>query len=220
MKSPLQELDRLLEESKKYLAEKKDLSVQKLGQLRQHVADEFEEVIQNLEERRNLTKEAIAHKLQLKRFKVGIWSYLFHPMSFRHLLAAPFIYAMIIPATIMHLFLFIYQNVFFRLCKIPLVKSGDHIVIDRQYLSYLNGFEKFNCMYCGYFNGVVSYCREISGRTERYWCPIKHAKRVWEPHGHYETFFDYLDAEGYREKRLDLRKYEEVKENKGNELRS
>ena len=28
--------------------------------------------------------------------------------------------------------------------------------------------EKFNCVYCGYFTGVISYAQEIAGKTEQY----------------------------------------------------
>ena len=71
------------------------------------------------------------------------------------------------------------------------------IVIDRQHLAYLNGIEKLNCVYCGYANGVLAYVREIAGRTEQYWCPIRHAKPVRAPHAHYREFVEYGDAEGY-----------------------
>ena len=72
------------------------------------------------------------------------------------------------------------------------------MVIDRHHLAYLNAIEKLNCVYCGYANGVFAYVREIAGRTEQYWCPIRHAKRVRSPHAHYRTFVDYGDAEGYQ----------------------
>lgn len=36
------------------------------------------------------------------------------------------------------------------------------------------------------------------GRTEQYWCPIKHARRVLHEHPHYSGFVDYGDAEAYR----------------------
>jgi hypothetical protein len=76
------------------------------------------------------------------------------------------------------------------------VPRATYIVIDR-HLAYLNGIEKLNCVYCGYANGVFAYVREIAGRTEQYWCPIRHAKRVRTPHGHYHRFVDSGDAEGY-----------------------
>lgn len=48
-------------------------------------------------------------------------------------------------------------------------------------------------------NGVFGYFREVGARTEQYWCPIRHAKRVRAPHPHYRQF-DYGDADGYRER--------------------
>lgn len=54
--------------------------------------------------------------------------------------------------------------------------------MDLQKLVYLNGIEKFNCLSCGYGYGVISYTREIIARTEQYWCPIKHARRVVGSH--------------------------------------
>jgi len=38
----------------------------------------------------------------------------------------------------------------------------------------------------------------LASRTEQYWCPIKHARRVIGAHPRYATFEDYGDAEGYR----------------------
>ncbi|MFT4580172.1 MAG: hypothetical protein ACI9UO_003027 [Nitrospinales bacterium] len=72
----------------------------------------------------------------------------------------------------------IYQRICFPVYGIPKVRRGDYIVIDRQYLSYLNITEQLNCIYCGYFNGVMGYTREIAGQTEQYWCPIKHARKI------------------------------------------
>jgi hypothetical protein len=33
-----------------------------------------------------------------------------------------------------------------------------------------------------YANGVFAYVREVGSRTEQYWCPIKHARRVLGVH--------------------------------------
>ena len=74
---------------------------------------------------------------------------------------------------------------------------SDYIIIDRQHLNYLNVFEKLNCVYCGYGNGVISYAREITSRTEQYWCPIKHARKVLDAHPRYNGFVDYGDATEY-----------------------
>ena len=42
--------------------------------------------------------------------------------------------------------------------------------------------------------------REVAARTEIYWCPIKHARRVLGPHSYYQGFTDFGDAEGLRKK--------------------
>ena len=55
-----------------------------------------------------------------------------------------------------------------------------------------------NCSYCDYANGVIAYVREIGSRTEQYWCPIKHALRIRDPHERYLKFLEYGDAVGYR----------------------
>jgi hypothetical protein len=67
----------------------------------------------------------------------------------KHLLTAPVIYTLIIPGLLLDLFVTLYQWICFPVYKITKVKRGDHIVIDRQYLRYLNLIEKINCVYCG-----------------------------------------------------------------------
>jgi hypothetical protein len=84
---------------------------------------------------------------------------------------------MIIPALILDIFLFVYQQTAMRLYKIPLAKRSEYIVFDRKHLKYLNLMQKINCLYCSYVNGLFSYAVEVAGRTERYWCPIKAARR-------------------------------------------
>lgn len=113
------------------------------------------------------------------------------------LLTAPVIYALIIPFVLLDLCVWIYQAICFPVYRIPKVKRADYIRIDRHHLAYLNGIQKLNCVYCGYCNGVVSWVREVAGRTEAYWCPIKHAARVEGAHGHYPGFVDFGDGEGF-----------------------
>jgi len=122
-----------------------------------------------------------------------------------NLLTAPVIYSMVVPIALLDLWISLYQAICFRAYGIARVRRSTYIVIDRQHLAYLNSIEKLNCMYCGYANGVFAYAREIAGRTEQYWCPIRHAKRVRAPHTHYRHFIDYGDAEGYRRRLIPLR---------------
>jgi len=115
-----------------------------------------------------------------------------------HLLTAPVIWFNLLPALFMDLTATCYQMVCFPIYGIPKVKRREHLVIDRHALRYLNLIEKINCVYCGYFNGVISYTQEIAARTEQYWCPIKHARRLTRLHSRYHKFFEYGDAERYR----------------------
>jgi hypothetical protein len=112
-------------------------------------------------------------------------------------LVAPIIYALIIPLALLDLFVTLYQAICFPVYGIARVRRRDHIVIDRHMLAYLNGIQKLNCVYCGYGNGLLSYAREIAGRTEQYWCPIKHARRVAGAHANYPAFVDYGDAKAF-----------------------
>ncbi len=122
------------------------------------------------------------------------------------ILSAPIIYAMVVPAVLMDLCLWIYQTVCLPIYKIPKVKRSDHIVFDRHYLKYLNLLERLHCDYCSYFNGLSSYAMETAGRTEQYWCPIKHASGEAQRHSRAHFFTDYGDAETYRTKLLEIRK--------------
>ena len=102
--------------------------------------------------------------------------------SIPNALTAPLIFSMIVPIALLDLWITIYQRICFPIYGIARVHRSAYIVIDRQHLAYLNGIEKLNCVYCGYANGVFAYVREVAGRTEEYWCPIRHAKRVRAPH--------------------------------------
>jgi hypothetical protein len=120
-------------------------------------------------------------------------------------LTAPVIYSLIIPVALLDLSVMIYQAICFPVYKIPKVRRRDYLVFDRHHLAYLNILEKINCAYCSYANGAIAFAREVASRTEVYWCPIKHARRVLGPHPHYQGFADFGDAEGYREKLTQMR---------------
>lgn len=115
------------------------------------------------------------------------------------MLVLPFIWSMIIPAIILDISATVYQTIYFPVYKIPKVKRSDYLIMDRYNLFYLDRFEKINCWYCEYFNGVIAYVREMAARTEQFWCPIKHAQALKEKHSRYETFFDFGDYIRYRE---------------------
>ena len=115
-------------------------------------------------------------------------------------LSAPVIYSLIVPIALVDIWVMAYQAICFPIYKIPKVRRRDYLVFDRHHLAYLNIIEKINCAYCSYCNGAVAYMREVASRTEVYWCPIKHARRILGPHPHYQGFADFGDAEGFREK--------------------
>jgi hypothetical protein len=140
-----------------------------------------------------------------KQFRQSIPAYLAESRPL-NVLAAPFIYSMIIPIALLDAWVSLYQWLCFPLLAIRKVHRRDYIVIDRHKLSYLNGIEKLNCVYCGYANGVFAYVREITGRTETYWCPIKHGKRTRDSHPLYERFAPYGDATGYKRRLPALRR--------------
>lgn len=113
-------------------------------------------------------------------------------------LTAPVIYAGIVPFALLDLFVTVYQLICFPAYGIERVRRADYMIFDRHHLGYLNAVEKLNCAYCSYANGVVAYAREIAGRTEKRWCPIKHARRAIGTHELYARFSDFGDAEAYR----------------------
>lgn len=122
----------------------------------------------------------------------------------------PFIYGIAIPIFIFHISLEIYQQVCFRIYRIPRVKYKDYFIYDRHLLPYLNWLEKINCVYCSYAGNVMRFGMEIAGRTERFWCPIKYAHRVENIHSQYPKFVDYLDAKDFRDKWQELRDFSDI----------
>ena len=132
-----------------------------------------------------------------RELKIKLASYLLNARPLV-VLTSPVIYSLIIPIVMLDLWMTIYQAVCFPIYGIPRVRRGDYFVFDRAHLAYLNAIEKLNCAYCTYANGVIAYVREIASRTEEYWCPIKHARRVVGTHARYSGFEDFGDAEAYR----------------------
>ena len=134
------------------------------------------------------------------------WPQFFRTAGLLNVLVSPVIYSLIVPIVMVDLWVTLYQNICFRAYGIPLVKRPTYILMDRHHLAYLNLIEKINCLYCGYGNGVFAYAREVASRTEQYWCPIKHALRVRDPHKRYAQFLDYGDAQGFRARLEEQRK--------------
>ncbi len=161
------------------------------------MAKRREEMRFHLENRR-IVFEQEASRLH-REIKTRLSRYLLdaHPLV---MLVTPVIYALVIPMALFDLAVMAYQAICFPVYGIPKVRRRDYLVFDRHHLAYLNALEKLNCAYCSYANGLAAFFREVAARTEVYWCPIKHARRVLGPHPHYQGFADFGDAEGFRKK--------------------
>jgi hypothetical protein len=164
--------------------------------------EELATVIHDQQERLHYRMEGsrIRFEENLKRvhhdLRTGVVAWL-RQSELRNVLSAPFVYAMIIPLLLLDLFVTTYQAICFPLYRIPKVKRSNYIIVDRHHLGYLNVIEKLNCMYCGYGDGLLAYTRQVLSRTEMYWCPIKHARKVLDPHRRYARFSDFGDGEDF-----------------------
>lgn len=132
-----------------------------------------------------------------RQLKVNLLRYALLPRP-RHVLTAPFIYALLPLLLLLDLFASLYHAVCFPLLGIPKVKRSNYLIFDREHLAYLNLLEMVNCAYCSYGTGLLSYLKEVVGRTEQYWCPIKHARRILDPHSRYARFAEFGDARLFR----------------------
>ena len=149
-----------------------------------------------------------------KQLRIGVLKWLGNrPIN---LLTAPIIYGMVIPMLLLDLCISFYQATCFPIYKIAKVKRSDFIIFDRHHLSYLNIIEKSHCMYCTYGNGLLAYATEIIARTEQYFCPIKHARKMMGRHSRYASFIEYGDPTDYQARleqfRVDLANEMEAKD--------
>ena len=171
----------------------------KVQELEREMENEFEEQRQRfhytVEEKRIRFEAAVLQ--QHRELRTGIARFV-RESGLVHVLFAPVIYVQIVPLVLLDLAVSVFQFIIFPVYGIAKVPRDDFIAIDRHHLSYLNGIEKLNCAFCGYANGLLAYSREIAGRTEEYWCPIKHARRTRGQHRRYLGFSEYGDAQGFR----------------------
>ncbi len=114
------------------------------------------------------------------------------------IISLPVIWSGIIPVIIIDIWGEVYHRICFPLYGLKYVRRKDYIKIDRHKLKYLNWYQKIGCAYCGYVNGVLAFFTEVVGRTEQYWCGIKHEKggRFKEPR-HQKDFVEYGDREAF-----------------------
>jgi len=178
------------------MRERIDELLMRIRALQDEIEEEFLRRREEFDRKRRELADEFLH--QQRRYKIGLLRYLADVRP-AVLLTAPVIYAGWLPFLLLDLFVSLYQAICFPIYRIPKAKRADYVVFDREGLPYLNAIEKFNCFYCSYCNGVAAFAREVAARTEQYWCPIKHARRLKAMHGRYPQFFDYGDAEAYRQ---------------------
>ena len=172
------------------------------GQLEVELAARRVDLNYRIEEERVIFEEDVA-RLH-RKLRTTLRSYI-KSSGLLAALTVPFIYAVIIPFVLLDVFVATYQAVCFPVYGIPKVRRRDYIIFDRQHLGYLNYIEKLNCAYCSYGNGLIAYVSEIVSRTEQYWCPIKHSRRIAGAHRRYSNFVDYGDAGAYQQQLEGLR---------------
>jgi len=185
------EIEKLKEKLKKEIAEQEEHIAYEIHHGRVHFSDE---TLKN-------QKEKITHLFKFLK-----------DAPILHILSAPIVYMMIVPAVILDVFLFIYVAVIFPIYKFPKIKRSEYIVFDRHYLGYLNFIEKLNCLYCSYFNGLMNYTAAVAARSELYFCPIKHAKKIAYTHEHYYDFIPYSDVSDYQNKLKECQEKAQKKE--------
>ena len=123
----------------------------------------------------------------------------------QNLITGPIIYAMVLPLMLLDLCVSVYQWTCFPIYGIARVRRSDYLVFDRRHLGYLNFIEKFHCTYCEYGNGLMGYMAEVLARTEQYFCPIRHARKILGTHARYNRFLNYGAADAYEEKLEEFR---------------
>jgi hypothetical protein len=149
-----------------------------------------------------------------RKFRLGLHKYVVNS-RFLVLATSPVIWLCAIPIVLADIIGTFYQAVCFPIYGIPKVRRSDYLAFDRHHLSYLNFFEKVNCEYCAYINGILAYFTEIAARTEQHWCPIKHVGCAKCAHSRYKHFVDFGDAEQYRLHIEQIRRdYQDIKPEK------
>lgn len=121
----------------------------------------------------------------------------------RHFPVLPFIYSAGVLIILLDIWVELYHRISFPLYGIPYIRRRNYIKIDRHKLKYLHIFQKVNCLYCGYTNGVLQYIVRIVAETERYWCGIQHIQDDnFVPPSHHNEFIAYGDEDAFRSEYL------------------
>lgn len=150
-----------------------------------------------IEGRRVVFEQTIKEAHQRVRQSLFRWFLGVRPQNY---FTMPIIYGMAIPMLLFDFCVTFYQYISFPVYGIGRVKRGDYFVPDHQHLAYLNIIEKAHCLYCSYAVGLLAYASEVTARTEQYFCPIKHARKILGAHSRYTRFLEYGEAEDFHAK--------------------
>lgn len=112
-----------------------------------------------------------------------------YPNFFLSCFSAISCYLCIFPLVMVDVFIWQFQNIYFWGMEIPLIKRKNFVIMDRYMLGKLTIWQRINCFYCEYANGIVAYAKAVVNQTELYSCAIKH---VHHPLGqnHQKAFFE------------------------------
>lgn len=166
------------------------------AELRQALQAQEADALLHLKDKKVAIESSVRQAHQQLKKGLFHWLVTYRPQN---LLTGPIIYSMALPLVLLDLCVSVYQATCFPIYGITKVRRKDYLVFDRQQLGYLNIIEKFHCTYCAYANGLLAYTTEIVGRTEEYFCPIKHAQKVLGAHSRYARFLGYGQAQNYEE---------------------
>ena len=180
----------------------------KLEEIIEQIKNLEQELLQELQQKQDeyfyiIKGKQVRFEEETKRYHrslaTKIYAY-FAEASLLNILTFPIIWLCLVPALFLDIVVSIYHSICFRIYGIPRVKRSDYIVIDHHSLAYLNWIEKMNCIYCSYFNGLIAWIQEIGARSEQYWCPIKHARKLSSIHGRYHKFISYGDSNNFQQR--------------------
>ncbi len=71
----------------------------------------------------------------------------------------------------------LYQWILRPLLRTPRVRWADYVIIDRHRITELTWFDKFNCMFCGYANGLTTMLNQEMDHTAAAMLPTGSLKR-------------------------------------------
>ena len=114
-----------------------------------------------------------------------------------NILTGPVIYSMFIPLLFLDICISLYQSICFPVYKVAKLSRQDFIIFDRQELKYLDWVSKFHCTYCAYGVGVVAFASAVIGKTEAYFCPIKHQGHHKPPAPALPPYLEYAEPPGF-----------------------